>query len=206
MAGAPKPPCTHWCSYDWHQKTPRWLGHKLKGSLSHYLVESWSSFRVVQISIFTFTCCWCVISILLCLIPGPISKRVENVPLYGLMEEPLKQPDPNMTQVHYVQCNNEASKTTPKTSSEGLWIMNSLRHHFSVSPTSSNIVLRHNRIQKIHIDSNLVQPQVGLERAVIGLDKFLLRFRSQFLPFFSVSGTKPTTLLLKGSQAYTRSI
>ena len=60
--------------------------------------------------------------------------------------------------------------------------------------------LRHNRIQKMHVEANLtklVLLQVGLELGVIAFGKFLPRFMSHFLTFFSV--TKPPDLLLECS-------
>ena len=60
--------------------------------------------------------------------------------------------------------------------------------------------LRHNRIQKMHVEVNLtklVLLQVGLELGVIAFGKFLPRFMSHFLSFFSV--IKPPDLLLECS-------
>ena len=60
--------------------------------------------------------------------------------------------------------------------------------------------LRHNRIQKMHVEANLtklVLLQVGLELGVIAFGKFLPRFMSHFLSFFSV--IKPLDLLLECS-------
>lgn len=120
-AGPPKPSCTHCCSRDWQRKTPTWLGHEIKGSLNHTTWWRAGHLSGLQLAVFTFTCYLLLkCDLYSALHQGPTSKRVWNILLHGLMEEPLKQLDLNMTQVHYAQYNREASQTTPKTSLEAL--------------------------------------------------------------------------------------
>lgn len=79
----------------------------------------------------------------------------------------------------------------------------SVDFHMCVCPSLSfNLhALRHNRIQKMHVEVNLtklVLLQVGLELGVIAFGKFLPRFMSHFL-FFSSANKALLDLLLECS-------